>query len=44
VTAEPFPVSDDCGTGGLWAIVLARDADEILVVYPELTIVASRHA
>lgn len=42
VTIEPFLVAYDYGMGGLWGIVLANTADEILGRYPELVIVDSR--
>jgi hypothetical protein len=37
-----YLVCYDYGTGGLWAVVLARSAEEIDRDYPELIIVPKR--
>lgn len=33
-----FLIVYDCGAGGLWGVMLARSADEIVTDYPELTV------
>jgi hypothetical protein len=37
-----YLVAYDYGMGGLWGVMLARSAEEITAVYPELTIVRDR--
>jgi hypothetical protein len=43
-TKMPFPVVYDYGTGGVWSIVRARSAAEIMAKYPELRVVDRRPA
>ena len=37
---SPFLVAYDYGMGGLWGVLLARSAEEITTIYPELGIAA----
>jgi hypothetical protein len=37
-----YLVCYDYGMGGLWGVFSARTADEITMMYPELTVVAER--
>ena len=39
---QEFLVCYDYGMGGLWGLFVARNADEITRVYPELTVVTER--
>jgi hypothetical protein len=41
---SPFLVAYDYGMGGLWGVMLARSADEIRTIYPELGIAGERPA
>ena len=37
-----YLVAYDYGMGGLWGVIVARSAEEILAQYPELSIVSDR--
>lgn len=37
-----FLVAYDYGTGGLWAVMIARSPDAIAAVYPELVVAEER--
>jgi hypothetical protein len=37
-----FLVAYNYGTGGLWCVISARSAEEILAKYPELSVVETR--
>ncbi|MDQ4504320.1 hypothetical protein [Sinomonas sp. ASV322] len=39
---KSFLVAYDYGMGGLWGIIFARSAEEILALYPELQIATER--
>lgn len=43
-TKHRFLVAYDYGMGGLWGVILARSADEIRAVYPELAVVDAQPA